>query len=146
MGLHILDGASTEGLCFLDSLGSVQLNLMEGHAKVRDLILCLACREDLVTNRQSRALLASSWSWTTSKGGASPLGPEVSTRGSRETCISSNVGSSISAPSGILTLEEVSTRLVESFSLRGSAAAKAKDPGLFGVELPDTRPEVSRTA
>ena len=31
-------GVSTEGLCFLDSLGSVKLNLMEGHAKVRDLL------------------------------------------------------------------------------------------------------------
>ena len=53
------------------------------------------------------------------------------------------MGSSISASSGALTWEEVSTGLAESSSLRGSIVAKAREPGLFGVELPDARPKVS---
>ena len=36
--------------------------------------------------------------------------------------------------------------MVESSGLRGSGVAKARDTGLFRVELPDARPEVSRTA
>ena len=40
----------------------------------------------------------------------------------------------------------MSTGLAESSSLRGSGVAKARDPGPFGVELLDARPEVSRTA
>ena len=40
----------------------------------------------------------------------------------------------------------MSTGLVESSSLRGRVVAKARDPGLFGVELLDARPEVSKTA
>ena len=35
---------------------------------------------------------------------------------------------------------------MESSGLRGSGVAKTRDPGLFGVELPDARPEVSRIA
>ena len=46
----------------------------------------------------------------------------------------------------MLTCEEVSTGLVESYSLRGRVVTKARDPGLFRVELPDARPEVSNTA
>ena len=47
---------------------------------------------------------------------------------------------------GVLTWEEVSTGLAESSSLRGSSVAKAREPGLFGVELLDALPEVSRVA
>ena len=36
--------------------------------------------------------------------------------------------------------------MIESSRLRDSGAAKARDPGLFGVELLDARPEVSKTA
>ena len=60
--------------------------------------------------------------------------------------IFSNMGSSISASSGALTWEEVSTSSAESSSLRGCVVAKARESGLFGVKLPDARPEVSRTA
>ena len=60
--------------------------------------------------------------------------------------ICSNVGSSISASLGVLTCEEVSTGLAESSGLRDSGVAKARKPGLFGVELPEAMPEVSRAA
>ena len=43
-------------------------------------------------------------------------------------------------------LREVSTGLAQSSGLSGSGVAKAKDPGLYGVELLDAGPEVSRTA
>ena len=61
-------------------------------------------------------------------------------------CISSNVGSSISASLGVLNWEEISTSLAGFSSLRGSATAKARVSGLSGVELPDAGPGVSRTA
>ena len=60
-------------------------------------------------------------------------------------CISSNIRSSISASFGVLTWEEVSTSLAGSSDLRGSTTAKARDPGLFGLELLDAGPGVSRT-
>ena len=114
--------------------------------KLETCFLHLASREDLVNIKWPRNLLASSWSWATSMEGAPPLGPEVSTKGEEETCISANVGLSISASSGVLTWEEVSTSLAESSGLRGSGVAMARNPGLFGVELPDPMPEVSRAA
>ena len=102
--------------------------------------------EDLVTNKYPQTLLASSWSCVTSKEEVSLLGPEVLAGGEGEAWVSSRVGSSMSASSGMLNWEEVSTGLADSSSLRGSGVAKARDSGLFGVELPDARPEVSRTA
>ena len=101
---------------------------------------------DLLTTRHPRALLASSLSWITSKEGASLLGPGVLTGWEGEALISSRVGLSISTSSGMLTWEEVSTSLVESSSLTRNSVAKARDPGLFGVELLDARPDVSRTS
>ena len=74
------------------------------------------------------------------------LGPGVSAGMEGEVWISSRMGSSISMSSEMLTQEEVPSGLAESSGLRGSCVAKARDPGLFGVELPDARPEVSRTA
>ena len=49
--------------------------------KLETCLLCLASREDLVTNRSPRALLASSWRWATSMEVASLLGPWVLTNG-----------------------------------------------------------------
>ena len=40
----------------------------------------------------------------------------------------------------------MSTGLAESSGLRGWVLAKARDPGLFGVEFLDARPEGSKTA
>ena len=51
----------------------------------------------------------------------------------------------ISASLGVLTWKEISIGLAGSSSLRGCATAKARHPGLFGVELPDARLGVSRT-
>ena len=59
--------------------------------------------EDLVANKHPRSRLASSLSQVTSKEGAPPLGPGVSTGREGEAWISSRVGSSISRSSGTLT-------------------------------------------
>ena len=91
--------------------------------------------EDLVANKCPRALLASSWSQVTSKEVASLLGPGILTGGEGEAWISSRVGYSSSASFGRLTREEVSTGLMQSSDLRSSGVAKARDPGLFRVEL-----------
>ena len=63
--------------------------------------------------------------------GSFPAGLQSFDQGGGETCISSNVGSSISASSGVLTWEEVSTSLAESSSLTGSGVARAREPGLL---------------
>ena len=47
---------------------------------------------------------------------------------------------------GVLICKEVSTSLSEFSGLRSSSVAKAREPGLFGVELPEAMPEVSRVA
>ena len=46
----------------------------------------------------------------------------------------------------MLTREEVTTGLAESSGLRGRVVTKSREPGLYGVELPDTRHKVSNTA
>ena len=100
-------------------------------------------RQDLVASSHPKAypplLEVESHLW-----GVLVLNPKVST--GRE--ISSRVRSSGSASSGTLTCrdawEEVSTGLAKPSSPREGGAPKARDTGLFEVDLPNAWPEVSR--
>ena len=65
--------------------------------------------DDLVASSSPRALLAFSWRWPTSLGGVPLLGLGVSAMGEGTVGISSREASPISASSGALTWDDVST-------------------------------------
>ena len=71
-------------------------------------------------------------------GGAPPLGPGVSAVGEVAVGISSREASAISASSGVLTWDDVSTGPERSLSLWGGGVSTTMGFGLFGVEFPDT--------
>ena len=102
--------------------------------------------EDLVASRSLRALLAFSWRWAMSKGGASLLGPGVPAIGEEVAGVSSREGSSISTSSRTLTWDDVSTGLARSSCLGGKGVTRTRGYSCFGVKLPDTCPEVSSAA
>ena len=87
---------------------------------------------DLVANCSPKASLASSQRWPASAGGALPLGPGV-------------LASPISASSGVLTWDDVSTGLERSAHLWGRDMSTTTGFSLFGVEFPDAGPDVSNT-
>ena len=60
--------------------------------------------------------------------------------------ISSREESSISASSGALTWDDLSTGLVKSSCLGGRGVTRTMGSSLFGVELLDACPEVSSAA
>ena len=88
---------------------------------------------DLVANSFPRALLASSQRWPASMGGALPLGPGVSAVGQGEVGISPRKASPLSASSGVLTWDDVSTGPE---SLWGRGVSMTMGFSLFGVEFP----------
>ena len=166
VGLGLLDAGGVLSFCFTNKHDPVGLSFLvvwaqrvlaslmasvvsdsfwqRAISKSKTCFLQWASREDLVTNRHPNALSASFWSWTTSPERTPVSSPEVLT--GRE--ISSRVGSSGSASSGMLTCrdtwEEVSTGLMELSSMRGDGAPKASDSGLLEVEHPNAWLEVSR--
>ena len=115
-------------------MASVTLDSLRQRAIPRSEIsfLLWALMMDFVANRHPRALLASSQSWVTSKGGASPLPSGVPSGWGGEAWMSSSMGTSTSSSSGMFTWEEVSTGLVESSGLRENDEAKARETSLFG--------------
>ena len=56
------------GLCSFYGFGDLRLIEAKGHPKIWDSFLLWVLMVDLIANRHPRALLASSWSWATSKG------------------------------------------------------------------------------
>ena len=99
--------------------------------------------EDLVASSSPRALLASFQRWAASEGGAPPLGPGVLAVGEEAVGISSREVSSISASSGVLTWEDVPTGWGKSSGLVGRGVTRMIGSSLFGVEFPDTCPDLS---
>ena len=99
--------------------------------------------KDLIANRSPRALLASSQILVTSGEGASPLGPGASAVGEEGAGISTREASSISASSGALTWDDVSTGLGKSSGLVDKGVTRTTGSCLFGVELPEACPDVS---
>ena len=91
--------------------------------------------DDLVASSPPRTLLASSQRWPASVGGTLPLGPGVSAVGERPVGISSRKASAISASSGVLTWDYVSTVLEGSSSLWGEGVSTTMGFSLFGVKL-----------
>ena len=65
--------------------------------------------DDLVASSPPRDLLASLQRWPASAGGVPPLSPGVSAMGEGVVGISSREASTISASSGVLTWDDVST-------------------------------------
>ena len=102
--------------------------------------------DDLVASSPPRALLASSQRWPASAGGALPLGPGVSAVGEGAVGIFSREAYAISASSGVLTWDDVSTCLKGSSSLWGRGVSTTMGFSLFGVESSDTCPDMSNPA
>ena len=146
MGLSFLDRMSADSLCFLDRLSVLDSFWHRAMPKSKTNFCQLASIEDLIASRSHRAFLASSQRWAVSRAGASPLGPGVLAVGKEAVEISSREVSSISASSGVLTWDDVSTCLGKSSGLAGRGVTKIMGSSLFGVELPDACPEVSNTA
>ena len=90
-----------------------------------------------------RALLAFSQSWLASAGGVLLLDPGVMAMGEMVVGTSSREASATSTSSGVLTWDEVSTSLERSLSLWGEGVSTTMGFGLFGVEFPDTQPDMS---
>ena len=105
-----------------------------------------ASMEDLIDSSSLKALLASSQRWAASEGGAPPLGPGVSDLGEEAVGISYREASSISASSGVLTWDDVSTGWGKSSGLVGRSMTRTMGSNLFGVEFPDACPDVSNAA
>ena len=101
--------------------------------------------DDLVASSSPRALLASSRRWSASAGGALPLGPGVLAVGEVAAGISSREASTISASSGVLTWDYVSTGMEGSTSLWGRGVSVTKRFSLLGVKFSDTCPDMSNT-
>ena len=99
--------------------------------------------DDLVVSSPSRALLASSWRWPASVGGATLLGPSVLAVVEGPAWISSKEASTISVSSGVLIWNDVSTGLERSPNLLGGGVSMTMGFSLFGVEFSDTCPDVS---
>ena len=89
--------------------------------------------DDLVASSSPRALLASSQRWLASAGEVSLLGPGVSDVGEGVVGISSREASPISASSGALTWDDVSTGPEISSSLWGGGVSMTMRFGLFGL-------------
>ena len=66
------------------------------------------------------------------------LGPGVLATGEMVVVTSSREASAISASSGVLTWDDVSTGLDRSLSLWGGGVSMTMGFGLFGVKFPDT--------
>ena len=75
--------------------------------------------DDLVASISPRALLVSSQRWPVSLGGVPPLGPSVLAVGEGAAGISSREASPISASSGVLTWDDVSTGPERSLNFLG---------------------------
>ena len=105
-----------------------------------------ASMEDFIASRSPRALLASSWRWAASGGGASLLDPGASIVGEEGVGISSREASSISALLGVFTWDDMSTGWGKSSGLVGKGVTRTIGSCLFGVELPDMCSDVSKTA
>ena len=101
---------------------------------------------DLVASSSSRALLAFSWSWSTSVGGVILLDPGVTAMGEMVVVTSSREASAILMSFVVLTWDKVSTTLERSLSLLGGGVSMTTGFGLFGVEFPDLQPDVSNFA
>ena len=99
--------------------------------------------EDLIISSSPRTLGASSQRWAASEGGASILGPGDSAVVEEAEGISLREASSISASSGVLTWDDVSTGQGKSSSLVGRGVNRTTGSSLFGVEFPDACPDVS---
>ena len=102
--------------------------------------------DDLVASSSSRTLLALSQRWHVSVGWVLPLGPGVSAMEEMVVGTSSREASTISASSGALTWDDVSTGLERDLSLWGGGASMTTGLGLLGVKFPDTWPDVSNIA
>ena len=94
--------------------------------------------DDLVTSISPRALLAFSQRWFASVGEVPLLGLGASAMGEMIVGISSREASAISASSGALTWDDVSTSPEISLSLWDGGVSMDMEFGLFGVEFPDT--------
>ena len=99
--------------------------------------------DDLVASSYPRALLAFSQRWFASAGGVPPLGPGVLAVGEVAVGISSREASAISVPPGVLTWDYVSTDPERSLSLWDGGVSMTMGFDLFGVEFPDTSPDMS---
>ena len=94
-----------------------------------------------------RALLASSLEISCIWGRGITAGSwYLSCRGGDAVRISSREASSISASSGVLTWDDVSTGWGKSSSLVGRGVTRTIGSSLFGVEFPDACPDVSNPA
>ena len=102
-----------------------------------------ALMDDLVASSSPRALLAFSQRWFASAGGVPLLGPGVSAMGEMVVGTSSREASAISASSGVLTWDDVSTGLERSLSLWDGGVSMTMGFGPFGVKFPDMSPDVS---
>ena len=102
-----------------------------------------ALLDDLVVSNPPRALLASSQRWPTSAEGAPLLSPGILAVGEGAAGISSREASPISASSGALTWDDVSTGPGKFPSLVGGGARRTMGFSLFGVEFSDMCPDMS---
>ena len=99
--------------------------------------------DDLMASSSLRALLAFSQSWLVSVGGVPQLGSGVLAMGEMVVEISSREDSAISASSGVLIWDDVSTSPERSLSLWDGGVSTTMGFGLFGIEFPDMSPHVS---
>ena len=90
-----------------------------------------------------KAMLAFSQRLLVSAGGVMLLDPGVTAMREMTVGTSSRDASAISASSGVLTCDDVSTSLGRSLSLWGAGVSTTTGFGLFEVEFPDTEPGVS---
>ena len=74
------------------------------------------------------------------------LDPGVAAVGEMVVGTSSREASDISTSFGVLTWDEVSTSLERSLTLWGGDVSTITGIGLFGVDFPDTRPDMSNIA
>ena len=101
---------------------------------------------DLVDSSSPGPFLASFQGWSTSSVGVLLWGPGVPGMGKGAVGISFREASPISASSGVLTWEDVSTGPEISPNLVGRGMSTTMGFSPFGVEFPDAHPDVSNTA
>ena len=145
-GLGFLDGMGTDGLCFLDRLYSFRIILMRAMPNSTTNFHQWGSMEDLITSRISQGLVSLFPEMSHIWGRVPLLGLRASTVGEEGAGISSREASSISASLGVLTWDDVSTGWGKSSGLVGKGVTRTMGSHLFGVELPDTSSDVSRTA
>ena len=144
-GFSLLYGVGAGGFGFLDGCVVSDLFRWRAMPSSQTNFCWWTSMDDLVASSPPRVLLASSQRWLASSVGAPPLGPGVSAVGKEAAGISSREASPISASSGVLTWDDVSTGLERSPGLWGRGVSTTTGFSPFGVEFTHACPDMSNT-